>query len=103
MTTSPASAGSGSPGAHEDEFDLRLGLQRIEIVEIGDARQHRHGDLQRPRARRAASRSSTTESSAGSRAAAFSQGTTPKQGQPVKRVDRRDARRRTARRRRGTC
>ena len=31
----------------EDDLDLRLGLQRIEIVEIGDARQHRHGDLQR--------------------------------------------------------
>ncbi|OWK23777.1 hypothetical protein AJ87_29860 [Rhizobium yanglingense] len=32
---------------HEDELDIGLGTQRIEIVEIGDARQNRYGDLQR--------------------------------------------------------
>jgi adenosylcobyric acid synthase len=36
-------------GRNERHLDRRLRLQRIEVVEIGDARQHRHRHLQRPR------------------------------------------------------
>ena len=36
--------GNSLAGPHHHEPDLRLELQRIEIVEIGDARQHRDGD-----------------------------------------------------------
>ena len=43
--TSAASPGSGSPGRTKTSSTSGSGLQRIEIVEIGDARQHRHGDL----------------------------------------------------------
>ena len=34
-------------GRHEHDLDRRLGPERIEVIEIGDARQHRHGDLER--------------------------------------------------------
>ena len=34
-------------GVHEDEPHVGLQPQRIEIVEIGDAREHRHGDASR--------------------------------------------------------
>ena len=31
-------------GLDHDQLDPGLGAKRVEIVEIGDARQHRHGD-----------------------------------------------------------
>ena len=52
-------AGQRAAGPHADEFDRGLGIERIEIVEIGDVRQDRHGDayarvfLRRPAVRRA--------------------------------------------------
>ena len=33
-------------GPDQDQLDRRLGAQRVEIVEIGDARQYRHGDAE---------------------------------------------------------
>ena len=42
----PASA---SPRAHQHELDVRLGPQRVEVVEIGDPRQQRHRDTHRAR------------------------------------------------------
>ena len=37
-------AWNGLAGPHEDELHPGLHAQRIEVVEIGDARPHRHGD-----------------------------------------------------------
>ncbi len=72
-------------GAHECEPHARLHAERIEIVEIRDARQHRHRDLERrassPR-RRARDRPRPRPAS---HAACGSHGTTPSDGQPVKR------------------
>ena len=47
--TSPASVGSRSPGLTNTSSTSGLRLERIEIVEIGDPRQHRHSDPERPR------------------------------------------------------
>ena len=69
--------------------------QRIEIVEIGDARQHRHGDRERRRRaspRRARDRAHPRPAAS---AACGSHGTTPSDGQPVRSLDRRERRRRT--------
>ncbi len=83
MTTSPASSGSGSAGRDEHHLHLRLGLQRIEIVEIGDARENRHRDLQRP----ALAGRQPFQHHRDPRTAAWrpacSHGTMPKQRQPV--------------------
>ena len=42
--TSRASPGKGAPGGMIITADAGFGFKRIEIVEIGDVRQHRHGD-----------------------------------------------------------
>ena len=39
-----ASSGQRRSRPHPNEIDEGLGIQRIEIVEIGDVRQDRHGD-----------------------------------------------------------
>src|SRR6185312_9751363 len=39
---------------NEDKLDGRLQAQGVEVVEIGDMRQHRHGDGRRPLCLRAA-------------------------------------------------
>ena len=41
-------ARQGLPRPHEHQFDRRLGAQRIEIVEIGDARQQGNRDFNPP-------------------------------------------------------
>ena len=51
-TTRSASPGSARPGWTNATDDVRLGRQRVEIVEVGDARQPRHGDADRPPSRR---------------------------------------------------
>jgi hypothetical protein len=43
-------AGQRLAGLHQDELDIGLRLQRIEVVEIRDARQARHRDLDDARA-----------------------------------------------------
>ena len=65
--TRSASRGSGAPGATKTSFDAGLDAERIEIVEIGDARQHRHGDLDAVAMLAVVPRSRSTTSSAGSR------------------------------------
>ena len=37
-------AGEGGAGPHADEVDLRVGGQRVEVVEVGDVREDRDGD-----------------------------------------------------------
>ena len=80
---------------HEDEPHVRLHAQRIEVVEIGDAREHRHGDRDgsSPAARRPElqSRPRLKASSAGRRAASAKNGTSPRPRQPVCRFERRHA------------
>ena len=95
-------------GLDHDQLDPRLGAQRIEIVEIGDARQHRHGDADRrhgslrsPRLTLPALRrgervahggpGSASESSAGNNEAAGKNGTIPNERSPVRSRDRGDA------------
>ena len=46
-TIRSASPGSACPGGTNSYRDIRLGDQRIEIVEVGDARQPRDGDADR--------------------------------------------------------
>ena len=88
-------------GLHHDQLDPGLGAQRVEIVEIGDARQYRHGDagdaygwLRRspphpslsPRRGRGSVMEawSASESSAGSNEAAGKNGTVPNERSPVR-------------------
>ena len=102
-------AGQGAPGGRSSTPTSGSAAQRVEIVEIGDARQQRHGDLERPTRsappRRAGCErlSSPTASSAGSSAASSNHGTTPKHRQPGAPRDRGDAAVEQPRRRRGTC
>jgi len=46
--TSRGYLGQRAAGRHEDDVDRGFRLQRIGVVEVRDARQHRHDDLQRP-------------------------------------------------------
>ncbi len=71
-----------APARHLDRH-VRLGGERIEVVEIGDARKPRHGDLD-PRPGRRAAEGRPSTSSAGSRAASAKCGTTPSDAQPVR-------------------
>ena len=102
--TSVGVAGSGSPGRDDDQFDARLRRERVEIVEIGDARQQRHGDLDAALVAAAVARASrSTRILAGSRARlAASHGTTPSTASRCARRSRR-AVVEQAQDRRGTC
>ena len=102
MTTSPASSGRRSPGGTKttstcgSAFSGSRSSKLAMRESIGTATFSARFS---PRA----SRSSTTESSDGSSAAAFSHGTTPKQRQPVKRSIAAMPSSNRLRRRRGTC
>ena len=74
----------GLAGRHEIDGDARLRAQGIEVVEIGDMRQHGHGNMDCAIcARDFSGRCNGTASSAGRRLAACSHGTTPSAGHPV--------------------
>ena len=73
-------------GAEAEEVDLRLGGERVEVVEVGDVRQDRHGDAQaaadRGRRRRRGRGRARPRRAGG--AAASKCGTRPSGGQPVR-------------------
>ena len=84
--TRSASPGSAWPGRTRTRSTDGLGVERIEIVEIGDMRQDRDGDLD-PRLRLGGARcSSASASSAGSSRASGKNGTRPSGSQPVARA-----------------
>ena len=77
-------AGKRRSRPQPNQIDRGLGLQRIEIVEIGNVRQDRHGDAQRaPAILPARFCSSASASSAGNSRASGKNGTSPSAGQPV--------------------
>ena len=94
-------AGEGRAGPDADEFDLRVGGERVEVVEVGDVREDRDGDADRaagggrPGVRARAS-------SAGRRRAGSKKGTRPMARQPVRVGDRRPCRWRRGQDRRGS-
>ena len=83
MMTRSASAGTARRAGRIDG-DAGLEPQRIEIVEIGDARQAQARRSEAAALVAGRSCSSASASSAGSRRAAAKCGTTPRQGQPVR-------------------
>ena len=50
MMTSDASAGSAFTRTHHHDFHPRFGLQRVKVIEIGNAGQGQAGDLDPARA-----------------------------------------------------
>ena len=90
--TSSASPGSAVPGPHPHELDRGLGVERIEIVEIGDVRQDRHRDAHRARSalRRVRDRAPARPRPAAA-GASGKNGTRPSGSQPVALRDRRHA------------
>ena len=76
-----------------DQLDahIRLGAQRVEIVEIGDARQPRHRDLDRARSSARAIAVQRHRILRRQQVRASNHGTTPRLFSPVARFDRREA------------
>ena len=82
MTTSPASSGSRSPGRTKTTSTCGSAASGSRSSKLAMRSSTGTATFSAPPLP-LVSRSSTTESSGGSRPAAFSHGTTPKQGQPV--------------------
>ena len=101
-TTSAASSGRRSPGGTKTTSTSGSALQRVEIVEIGDAAKHRHGDLSAPPlARRQPLQHDGILGRQPRRR--LQPGHDAEAGPAGEPLDRGNARHRTARRRRGTC
>ena len=77
-------AGQGLAGADADEVDVGLGLEGVEVVEVGDVGEDGDGDAEAAAGRAGVARARARASSAGRRRAGSKKGTRPSGCQPVR-------------------